>query len=179
MWSSEEHQAQYSSYLDKMCGFVIWLVGHGYSVRILQGDARHDASTRAELKARLQKRGISYEQAGIIDEGSTTVEELIAQIAQVDIVVSPRFHNLVLGLMQNIPALSISYDPKNDCLLEGFGIGEYRQAIDELDLPKLIDQFTALEARRDEVEPMIKRTATEYRNLLAEQYDLIFDEFKS
>jgi len=88
LYRSDEHQAQFSAYLEKMCDFVSWLVGHKYAIRILQGDAKHDASTRAELKDRLEKRGIRYDQAGIIDEGGTTVEELIAQIAEVDIVVS-------------------------------------------------------------------------------------------
>jgi polysaccharide pyruvyl transferase WcaK-like protein len=178
LYRSDEHQAQFSAYVEKMCDFVSWLVGQKYAIRILQGDAKHDASTRAELKDRLEKRGIRYDQAGIIDEGGTTVEELIAQIAEVDIVVSPRFHNLLLGLMLDIPAVSISYDPKNDSLLEGVGLGKYCQPLAELDLQRLIDQFTELEARGDEVKPMIEKKAREYRNLLEDQYDLIFGEFE-
>ncbi len=178
LWNSNEHQAQYSAYLEKMCDFVFWLVEHNYAIRILQGDVKYDASTRAELRARLEKRGIRYDQAGIIDEGSTTVEELIAQIAEVDIVVSPRFHNLLLGLMLNIPAVSISYDPKNDSLLEGVGLGKYCQPLAELDLQRLIDHFIELEARGDELKPMIEKKAKEYRNLLEEQYDLIFGELE-
>lgn len=176
LWNSSEHQAQYAGYLDTMCEFVSWLVEHRYEVRILQGDAKHDASTRAELKARLEEKGIHYDQAGIIDEGSATVEELIAQIAQVDIVVSPRFHNLLLGLMLNIPAVSISYDPKNDSLLEGVGLGKYCQPLSELKMQRLIDQFTDLEARSDEVKPMIEKKSNEYRDLLEQQYELIFGD---
>jgi polysaccharide pyruvyl transferase WcaK-like protein len=178
LWNSNEHQAQYSAYLETMCDFVSWLVERKYAVRILQGDAKHDASTRAELRARLEKRGIRYDQAGITDEGSTTVEALIAQIAEVDIVVSPRFHNLLLGLMLSIPTVSISYDPKNDSLLEGVGLGKYCQPLAELDLQRLIDQFTELEARGNEVKPMIGQKAKEYRSLLEEQYDLIFGEWE-
>lgn len=176
LWNSEEHQAQYSAYLDKMCKFVEWLLQHGYQVRILQGDAKHDASTRSELKARLERRGIRYSDFGIIDEGSTTVEDLIAQISEVDIVVSPRFHNLLLGLMMNIPTISISYDPKNDSLLDGVGLGEYCQPLSEFDLGKLIHQFTCLEARSEQVKPVIESKAREYRNLLDKQYDVIFRE---
>jgi polysaccharide pyruvyl transferase WcaK-like protein len=161
-----------------MCAFVSWLVEHNYAVRILQGDAKHDPSTRAELKARLEKRGIRYDEAGITDEGSATVEELLRQISDVDIVVSPRFHNLVLGLMLSIPAVSISYDPKNDSLLDGVGLGKYRQPLAELNLQTLIEQFIDLESRTDEVKPMIEKRVQEYRNLLEEQYGLIFSEFE-
>jgi polysaccharide pyruvyl transferase WcaK-like protein len=177
MWDSDKHEAHYSSYLDTMGDFVVWLVEHNYAVRILQGDAKNDASTREELRSRLEKRGIRYDQAGIVDEGSATVEELIAQIAAVDIVVSPRFHNLLLGLMMNIPAVSISYDPKNDYLLDSVGLRKYCQPIEELDLQRLIDQLTDLISRADEVRPTIERKAGEFRGLLNEQYDRIFGEF--
>jgi polysaccharide pyruvyl transferase WcaK-like protein len=177
LWTAEQHSAHYAAYLEKMCDFVTWLVDNKYSVRILQGDARHDTETRAELKTKLEGRGIYYSEAGIIDEGSSTVEELIKQIAQVDIVVSPRFHNLVLGLMMNIPAISISYDPKNDCLLDEVGLGVYHQQLTELDVDKLTHQLLELEARRGEFKPLIEKKTKEFRDLLHEQYRLIFSNF--
>jgi polysaccharide pyruvyl transferase WcaK-like protein len=179
MWSSSEHEAQYSRYLDIMCDFVCWLLKRNYTVRILQGDARHDPSTRADLKARLEQRGIVYDQSGITDEPSGSVEQLISQIADVDVVVSPRFHNLLLGLMLNIPAISISYDPKSDALLEGVGLGKYCQPLPELRLETLVGQFEDLESRISEVKPLIEGKAQEYRAALEKQYGLIFGEFES
>ena len=174
LWNPHEQEKQNSAYLEKMCDFVIWLVEHNYQIRILQGDAKHDESARAELKNLLEKRGIHYKRAGIIDEGSSTVENLITQIADVDIVVSPRFHNLLLGLMLNIPAISISYDPKNDCLLDGVGLGGFCQALPALRVDRLIEQFTELEARRNQVKPEIAKKVEQFRDLLDEQYDVIF-----
>jgi polysaccharide pyruvyl transferase WcaK-like protein len=178
MWDSEKHQAIYSFYLDTMADFVVWLIERKYAVRILQGDAKNDASTREELKARLEKRGFRYEKYGIIDEGSTTVEELIAEIGSVDLVVSPRFHNLLLGLMMNIPTVSISYDPKNDYLLDSVGLRKYCQPLEELNLQRLLDQFSELVARSEEVKPIIEEKSAEFRARLDEQYDRIFGEFE-
>jgi polysaccharide pyruvyl transferase WcaK-like protein len=172
----KEQEAAYSAYLDKMCEFVEWLVKHDYQVRILQGDARHDVAPRAELKSRLEQRGVRYEEAGILDEGSSSVAELLDQIAQVDVVISPRFHNLLLGMMMNIPAISISYDPKNDALLESVGLGRYRQALFELDVRILIRHFVELQERIQEIKPMISKSADEYRRLLDKQYDLTFGD---
>jgi polysaccharide pyruvyl transferase WcaK-like protein len=174
--TTDEQEAAYSAYLDKMCEFVEWLVKHDYQVRILQGDAKHDVAPRAELKSRLEQRGIRYEEAGIFDECSSSVEELLDQLAQVNMVVSPRFHNLLLGMMMNIPAISISYDPKNDALLEGVGLGKYRQALFELDVQILIQHLIELQERIQEVKPMISEKANEYRRLLDHQYDLIFGD---
>lgn len=61
---------------------------------------------------------------------------------------------------------------------DGVGLGEYCQPLPDLDVLRLIDQFTALETRVDEVKPMIEKKAKECRNVLEEQYDLIFGEFE-
>jgi polysaccharide pyruvyl transferase WcaK-like protein len=174
--SSSEQETAYSAYLDAMCEFVEWLLKHEYHVRILQGDAKYDVAPRRDLKARLEQRGIRYEQAGIFDESSSSVDELVGQIAQVDIVVSPRFHSLLLGIMMNIPAISISYDPKNDALLEGVGLGKYRQALSDLDVRLLIQQFIDLQNNIQEVKPLLRDKVNEYRRLLDKQYDLIFGD---
>jgi len=176
LFSGVEQEAEYSAYLDKMCEFVEWLIHHDYQVRILQGDAKHDPRARADLKERLEKRGTRYEKAGIFDEGGSSVEELLEQLAQVDLIVSPRFHNLLLGMMMNIPAISISYDPKSDALLEGMGLGRYRQELFKLDVHLLVQHFIELQGRIQEVKPIIHEKANYYRALLDQQYDLIFGD---
>jgi polysaccharide pyruvyl transferase WcaK-like protein len=79
--------------------------------------------------------------------------------------------------MMDIPAISISYDPKNDCLLEGVGLGDYRQALTELNVNKLIDQFISLTEQAKQVKPLIAAKAAEYRAFLEDQYELVFGEF--
>lgn len=173
----EQQQANYTAYLEKMCEFVSWLVANGHTVRILQGDFKYDRTPRADLKAKLEAGGVRYEQAGIIDEDTTTVEELLPQLADCDFIVSPRFHNLVLGLMLTKPVISISYDPKSDALLEAFGLDRYRQALTELDVKKLMDQFILLKANEERIKPTIAEVAVQNRRLLREEYELIFGEF--
>lgn len=170
-----QQQTSYSAYLDKMCEFVEWLIGQKYRVRILQGDAKHDAAPRLELRSRLERRGVHYETSGIFDEGSSTVGELLEQLSQVDVVVSPRFHNLLLGMMMSIPAISISYDPKNDALLDGIGLSRYHQDLFKLDVKVLVDQLLDVQERSDEVVSMINRKSHEYRLLLEKQYDMVFE----
>lgn len=169
----DQQEAAYASYLDNMCEFIGWLVAKGYAIRILQGDVKYDTVTRAELRAKLEARGIDYGQAGIVDEGAATVEELMEHIAEAHIVVSPRYHNLLIGLLYDIPCVSISYDPKNDALLDGFGLNRYHQPLSELDLQKLKAQFSELEAQVDDLKPAIRRRVNEYRLQLQQQYELI------
>ena len=172
----QEQRAAQCSYFDKMCEFISWLLQNQYEIRILQGDSRWDPDARKELRTRLEQRGIHYEKAPITDEGCNSVDQLLRQLAECDFIVSPRFHNLVLGLMLGIPVISISYDPKNDCLLEQFGLSNYRQTMDKLDVQKLTEQFADLVAHSSEVKPTFRSVAEENRELLAEQYKLLFEE---
>jgi polysaccharide pyruvyl transferase WcaK-like protein len=168
--------ATYHSYLDKMCDFISWLIDHDYGVRILHGDLKCDGTVRRDLKAKLEKRGFRYEDAGIVDEDISSVADLLGQLALADVVVSPRFHNLILALMLNKPVLSISYDPKSDALLEAVGLGRYCQAIDNLKVDALVDQFIELEGRLEEIKPLLRQRTEEFRKLLDEQYRLVLGD---
>jgi polysaccharide pyruvyl transferase WcaK-like protein len=165
-----DQEDAYDAYLHKMCDFTAWLLQHRYRVRILQGDTRYDGPVRQDLRTRLEKRGFRYDDVGILDEDISSVEDLLTQLAQVDVVVSPRFHNLILGFMLNKPAISISYDPKSDALLEAFGLGKYCQPICNLTVDALVAQFLELEAKVEEIRPLLRERAEQYRNLLDEQY---------
>lgn len=174
--TEQERESSYQRYLVCMCEFVEWLVARGYGIRILQGDARHDPAVRRELREKLQSRGTDYAACGIADEESTCTEDLVPQLAETDIVVSPRFHNLVLAMMLAKPVISISYDPKNDALLEGFGLGQYRQAIAEVQTQKLIEQFKEVEGARERIAARLRKGAEEYRTRLEQQYSLILGD---
>jgi len=174
---AHDQDQSYRRYLWAMADFTMWLLDRGYGIRILQGDAKHDVTARQDFKATLEQRGVRYDTAGILDEGSTSVAELFAQVALTDVVVSPRFHNLILGLLLNKLVMSISYDPKNDALLQRFGLGRYCQPIDGLDVERLIEQFIDLERHGAARLPVLRERAGECRRLLDEQYRLVLANF--
>lgn len=175
----EQRAASYEDYIAKMADFTSWLVRHGYRVRILQGDLRYDAAVKRDLRASLESRGLRYEEAGILDEEITSVDDLIRQISGTSVVVSPRFHNLVLGIMLGKPVISLSYDPKNDALLDGFGLGTYCQPFETFTTDTLIAQFTDITSKAREIGPLLRRRAEAYRSLLDQQYSLLFADLEN
>jgi polysaccharide pyruvyl transferase WcaK-like protein len=78
--------------------------------------------------------------------------------------------------MLNKPVISISYDPKNDSLLDGCGLGEYCQSIEGVDLERLIAQFIQLESQADRLRIELRRKSNEYRSLLNDQYRQVLGE---
>jgi polysaccharide pyruvyl transferase WcaK-like protein len=163
-------EATYRKYLTATATFVASLVEHGYRVRILQGDMRYDEEVRCDLRRFLSERGVDYGASGILDEDIDSVDDLVSQIAATDLVVSARFHNLILALIMGKPVVAISYDPKSDVLLDRFGLGQYAQPIDAIDASTLMRHVVELDRRRDALRPRLSKQAKEYRAILEDQY---------
>jgi polysaccharide pyruvyl transferase WcaK-like protein len=97
----------------------------------------------------------------------------MTQLAGVDVVVASRYHNVVSALKLSKPTISISYGTKSDALMEQMRLAEFRQPIQDLDVPRLIDQFRALEARASSVVPALRARNAEYLESLDQQYDVL------
>lgn len=167
----------YQNYMTKLYSFVTWLIENKYIVRMLIGDVKYDSSVKQDLLQLLEKCGSKYEVEQIINEPICDLEELLPQLAKSDIVVSPRFHNIILALMLNIPVISISYNEKFESLMKEFGLPDYCQPIEHLDVDRLIVKLGEIEKKAGKLIPKIQQKTNEYRRDLDEQYSIIFKEY--
>jgi polysaccharide pyruvyl transferase WcaK-like protein len=122
----------------------------------------------------IERRGISYDNRRIIDEPIHSVSDLLDQLSKTDMVVASRFHNILLSLMQNRPAISISYNIKNDAIMREYGLGEYCQNIESLDVSRLIEQFRELKESASEHVPRLLEKTEEFRIASDAQCEEIF-----
>lgn len=166
---SDEALAAYRAYIDKLGQFISFLYERGHGVRLLIGDVS-DIPVAEAVLAWLRERALP---APLFEE-ATSVEELLQQIAQTDLVVGTRFHTILLGLRLGRPAVSVSYERKNDVLMESMGLAEYCQSLDEFDLQRLIAQYCQLEARAGELGPRIAEHAAGLAEQLETQYRTLF-----
>lgn len=172
--SSEGGEGTYKGYIDKLAAFATWLVRHGYNVRLLIGDAAYDGRVRQDLKAQLDTSGLREDELQkILDEPAASADDVLAQIADSDIVVASRFHNVLLALMLGKPVLAISYHEKVDALLAGVGLQQFRQDIEHIDLEQLVLRFLELEENIEPLKLQIETKTKGYRRALTKQYDHI------
>jgi polysaccharide pyruvyl transferase WcaK-like protein len=174
----KHREAIYRDYIEKTCSFVIWLLDNRYAVRILIGDLRYDNNVKKDLKMELKNRGYADGDGHILDESIDSVEQLIAQLATTDVVVSPRFHNIILAMMLSKPVISLSYHEKFPSLMSEMGLAEYCQNIEELRVEKLIETFHRLVTDADAVKEHIKRKTEENRLVLEKQYQFMFADVR-
>jgi polysaccharide pyruvyl transferase WcaK-like protein len=170
-------RAVYDEYINKMGSFLLWLLANNYRVRLLIGDMKYDQSPKQDVLEYINKYKRNQENIGVINEPVETVEDLMAQLLETDIVISPRYHNIILSLMLNKPAISLSYNEKFEALMFEFGMEKYCQWLDELDIDKLKSQLITLEIEQDSLITSIGRKCEEYRKALDDQYDMIFQEW--
>lgn len=166
-------EALHKAYVEKMADFIARLLREDYAVRILVGDLSYDPEVRRAILAKLDERGISRRNGRLISEDIHSVADLLSQLSATTLVVSPRYHNLLLGIMLGKPVLSISYDAKNDALLEGVGLGEYRQPIDSLDVDLLRAQLAKLERDAPRIQHRIRERVASYRRAWEREYTFV------
>ena len=172
----DEGYGIYSDYLQKMGDFITWLIENKYTVRLLVGDSLYDEPVRNDLMEVMKNRGIQNIQEAVLFDPVTKVEELIDQISTVDIVISPRFHNIIYGIMLSKPVISLSYHRKFVPLMKDLGLSEYCQDLDHLDIGVLKDQFRRSIKNLELIILNLEKKREQYRQNAEEQYSLIFGD---
>jgi polysaccharide pyruvyl transferase WcaK-like protein len=174
-WKKDEKQADpiYRAYLAKIVGFIDWLLDEGFQVRILTGDT-HDQVAVDDLLA-VFSGSQSLTSGQLLAWPASSLHELMGQIAQTDIVVATRFHNIVCALKLGRPTVSVGYAEKNDLLMTDVGLGAYCQKIEALDIELLKDQVRQLIDNRRALETQIAARTQVYSAQLAQQFATLTD----
>jgi polysaccharide pyruvyl transferase WcaK-like protein len=167
----------YAAYLETLAEFVRWLLAREYDVRLLIGDVIDDHVTQ-EFLSLLRSQSVSFDETRIAYEPATSVERFLRQLAATDLVVATRFHTVLLALLLNKPAISISFHHKCASLMSQMGLSEYCQDINDLKVERLIEQFCHLERNAGNLMPLIRQKAEECRRALDDQYNIIFQDWR-
>lgn len=174
MWP-EGNAAEYADYVAKLAGFCARLARQGYEVVLFATQIRADraaiddvlACLEPEMRARIQVHSISG------------ISELLRCLVHLDVVVASRFHGILLSLLAQRPALSLSYQKKNDYILAE--IGERRFALDvhRFSLEDLNEAFDALGAHYEVYRKRLHAHARRQRERVDAQYHEVFAELSS
>jgi polysaccharide pyruvyl transferase WcaK-like protein len=160
-------------YMERLAVFTEWLIDNGYRVRILTGDESDLPSVDQFLQVLSNRRGqqtLKY----IIAEPARSVDDLLDQMASVDLVVGTRFHNLVLAFMLRKPVIAISFHHKCSELMGQMGMSEYCEEISSLDAGQLVERFQKARENALVLKARIDHKLDEAMRSLEEQYRALF-----
>jgi polysaccharide pyruvyl transferase WcaK-like protein len=154
-----EAEEIYRGYVGKLTEFVRELLDDGRKVRLFVGD-RLDHEVVADLTSALPAGGVSVSEA-------VTLEDLLREMSEVDVLVATRYHNVMCALRLAKPTLSVGYSVKNDVLMAEFGMAEFCLSIREFDLVALRERFAELERRA----PELRETMAKQNVVVAERLE--------
>jgi polysaccharide pyruvyl transferase WcaK-like protein len=138
----------YDKYIGQIVEFIMWVLECGHNVRLLMGDT-DDKHAITAVQERLAKTSPLSQRLRIVVEDARSLQDVMKQMAETDVVVASRFHNIVCSLKLSRPTISIGYAKKNDVLMTRMGMGEFCQSIEGLDVDRLKRQLVQLLAEGD------------------------------
>ncbi|HUB45646.1 MAG TPA: polysaccharide pyruvyl transferase family protein [Acetobacteraceae bacterium] len=164
--------AIYTTYLMKLVALATALLDQGYTIRLLVGESA-DTRAVADLVTLLQGRGSVGDgpevNQRIITEPVASLHDLMRQMAETDVVVASRYHNVICALRLAKPVLSLGYEAKHDAVMADFGLGEFCHHIERFEVPPLLQQVDLLLRNSDEYRALIGRRLVTIEQRLQDQ----------
>jgi polysaccharide pyruvyl transferase WcaK-like protein len=170
-YTGENLQDLYDEYLAKFSTFARSLVRYSCSLELFGSDVGTDPAAIEDLRRALR------EQQKIVTppyEPVDSVAGLLLRMADMDYVVTCRFHGVVLAHILNKPVLAISHHPKVADLMEALGLSQYCVDIRTFDPDRLADAFASLVDHTREVKSSMAASLAAYRAQAGAQFDLLF-----
>lgn len=164
--------AIHAQYIDKLAAFVEYLLDRGYAVRLIAGETS-DAPIAENLLQRLRTSRPALPDGDLIAPPSSSLHDVMRQLAGTDVVVTTRYHNVVCALKLGKPTISLAYSKKNDALMIDAGHADYCYNVETFDVAKLIAAFELLCSQRDKYGNAARTFMARVERELAEQDQFI------
>lgn len=166
--AEKDGNAIYRNYVAKMATLAKRLLDSGRQVRLLIGD-KGDMAAAGDILEQLP----AAEADKVIFEPSTSLHDLMQQIAKTDVVIASRYHNIVCALAMGRPAISLAYASKNDALLHDTGLAAFCHRIDSFDPETILSQIDLAFTQRTALSQQVKAGVERYRSRLAGQEEIL------
>ena len=171
----ENDLAVYNTYLNKLSSFVGWVIERHYNVTFFLGEAQPDLLALRDLVDILNIAGVRKPTGELFTaEPIQTITDLLEQIANMDLVVASRLHNVLLPILFEKPVIALSYHPKVDALMAESGQAKYCLPIDTFDLDTLKQRFIDLERDCESIKIQFSKQVITNKAALNKQYERIF-----
>lgn len=162
-----------SRYVEGLARFTRWLLDSGHQIRLFGGDNKFDGEIAEQIAADARRHRPDLGPSWITVEPTTSYEELMHAMAPCGIVVATRYHNVICALKLGKPVISLGYSRKFVSLMADVGLVDFNQPAGSLDTDQLIEQFTEMEKRHEELRRQLAECNATYRKNLDEQFAVL------
>jgi polysaccharide pyruvyl transferase WcaK-like protein len=158
------------AYVDKMSRLLTRLTDQGCTATLVVGDVA-DLGLSAEIEEAVRSARPSLPPDALSVSPAGTMHEIMAEMAEAQVVVASRFHNLICALKLARPTVSLGYAGKSARLMEELGLGDFCQRADDFDVDRLVEQVAEVQKVQPSVETHMKETLRGFEEQLSAQLD--------
>jgi len=172
--SAEKDQIIYEAIIRKLAIFSSWLIDKSYTLTFFGTDIGVDPLAIEDLQtALLSQHGIpSSRYSANLCVKSTP--DLLASMAEMDYVVTCRFHGVVFAHLLNKPVLAIAHHPKIVELMADLDLSTYCVDIRDFDPNLLAERFASMVIDAEEIKARMAASLERNRQELRSQFDVLF-----
>ncbi len=174
-WQGHRNPQQdiYENYLTQISGFVCWLLEHGHPVRLLVGESTDEIIVDL-VRERVEIYAAQHPlRATLTAEPIHSLQMLMLEIAQTDIVVASRYHNLICAMKMGKPTISVGYAARHEDLMEEAGMRQFCHHIATVNLDRLIEDFTEVDSSRSIYTQRLADRMAEFQHNMERQDPLL------
>jgi polysaccharide pyruvyl transferase WcaK-like protein len=173
-YSADDAMIIYEALIRKLAGFAAWLVGQSYALALFGTDVGVDPIAVENLQtALLRNHQISSSQYSV-SHSVKSARHLLERMAQMDYIVTCRFHGVVFAHLLNKPVLAIAHHPKVSDLMAELELSHYCVDIRDFTQASLVDRFSSMVTNADEIKFRMGTSLVKKREQLRNQYDKLF-----
>ena len=162
----------YNEYLDKIVRFTLWLLEHGYHVRMFTTETSVDKYAMEDLRTRLTPLVDSEVLSEMFRPPSKKVRDVLQEISEFDFIVTSKYHGIIFSQVLGKPAISLSYHRKMDFAMRAAGQDRFCADIERFSLDWLIEAFRLLADGNSA--SSVAAVVESYAAILSRQFDELF-----
>ena len=102
------------------------------------------------------------------------LDDLLEEIANLDIMVATRYHGIVLSLLLQVPVFAVAYHRKSLDIMHWLNLEDYAIDAECFEVDELTEKFSLLKKNRKSIEESLRRKVPEFRASVRAQYDEVF-----
>ncbi len=156
---THDAQNKMKNYITSVADIATWLNKEGNQIVFFAhtiGPSAHETDALAikEVTSILEERKVLYT---IIEDHNLNCRDSMAIYACFDVLVGTRFHSVIFAQNSMVPSIAITYGGhKGDGIMKDAEMGEYALPIENVDLDKLIANFSSLLKNKDRIVSKLK-----------------------
>jgi polysaccharide pyruvyl transferase WcaK-like protein len=143
---------------------------------VLVGGDRVDLDVARDVRSAVLAECQGLTEDAIVVRDCATFSELSEEMAQAEVVIASRFHNLICALRLARPTISVGYAGKNRNLMDALGLDEYCQEIGQLDPGRLVTQIRTAQMDAKRIAGRIRTGTADYAEDVARLLDRVSSE---